>query len=760
MHKWIAISLVFFCLGILQAQETVLSGKVLDAKSGKSLPFSNIIFNDTKGITADSEGSYHISLTPGIYHVRVTHMGYESLKDTIELFSSEYSREIDFSLYPSTLYLDDVVVSASRYAQRIANTSVSMQVLKADRISNEHSFDLESSLQKLPGVDIIDGQANIRSGSGWSYGAGSRVLVMVDGLPLLSPDASDAKWNLLPMENISQVEVLKGASSALYGSSALNGVINIRTSWPGPKPETRFSLLNGVYLDPKRKELIWDDHRIAVYSGAQILHSRRIGNLDLVIGANAYTDPGYRQDNFEKRRRVNTKIRYRDRKVKGLDYGLSASLMQLDLKDFLLWKNAKEGAWVQNPDAVTHNQGHRIYLDPFVNYYSTNGARHQLRSRWFRTYNGFPDDPEIDNEASQLFTEYQYHRGFGFLELTSGLVYSRTWSEAKLFGDHNYQNFAVFAQADMQWEKLSLSLGGRWEYFELDDEEDSRPVFRAGMNYRVAPYSFLRASFGQGFRFPSIAEKYTTTSVGGVNIFPNPYLGSEEGWNAELGFRQGYSIGGFEGFLDVAAFWTEYRDMMEFSFGFYDTVTYLPTTEYISFDNMGFQSQNIGNALIRGIDVSLTGRASFGKVNLEYLIGYTYTDPSDQNTDSLYRAGKSCDGDMLKYRYKSSLTGDIGLAWKRMELGISHIRRSYMECIDQVFVDPFLGQLILPGYAEYREEHKDEPYSRTDVRIGFQLSKSVKASIMVRNLFNRENIGRPGDLGAGRSIVLQLSGSF
>jgi len=70
-----------------------------------------------------------------------------------------------------------------------------------------------------------------QGGSGYSYGAGSRVLVLVDDLPLLSPDAGDVKWDYLPVENISQVEIIKGASSVLYGSSALNGIINVRTAY-------------------------------------------------------------------------------------------------------------------------------------------------------------------------------------------------------------------------------------------------------------------------------------------------------------------------------------------------------------------------------------------------------------------------------------------------------------------------------------------------------------------------------------------------
>jgi iron complex outermembrane receptor protein len=107
-----------------------------------------------------------------------------------------------------------------------------MEVIKPSLVENTNATTMESIVDQVPGVNVIDGQANIRGGAGWSYGAGSRVLVLVDDIPQLSADASDAKWTFIPTENLEQVEVIKGATSALFGSSALNGVINFRTAYP------------------------------------------------------------------------------------------------------------------------------------------------------------------------------------------------------------------------------------------------------------------------------------------------------------------------------------------------------------------------------------------------------------------------------------------------------------------------------------------------------------------------------------------------
>src|SRR5205085_5635963 len=114
-------------------------------------------------------------------------------------------------------------------------------------IESRNAVAMDEGLDYIPGVNIIDGQANIRGGSGWSYGAGSRVQIMVDDLPQLTADANDAKWNFFPVENLEQIEVIKGASSVMFGSSALNGVMNIRTAFPRDTPSTKVSLFGGMY---------------------------------------------------------------------------------------------------------------------------------------------------------------------------------------------------------------------------------------------------------------------------------------------------------------------------------------------------------------------------------------------------------------------------------------------------------------------------------------------------------------------------------
>jgi iron complex outermembrane receptor protein len=111
---------------------------------------------------------------------------------------------------------------------------------------------------------------------------------------------------------------------------------------------------------------------------------------------------------------------------------------------------------------------------------------------------------------------------------------------------------------------------------------------RVGATYQIAEATFLRASYGQGYRFPCIAEKFIRTSAAGLEIYPNEQLQPEYGQSAEIGVKQGIVLGKFKSYLDVAIFWMEYTDMMEFTFGQYGRPLIDPLF------GLGFKSINIG----------------------------------------------------------------------------------------------------------------------------------------------------------------------
>jgi iron complex outermembrane receptor protein len=298
---------------------------------------------------------------------------------------------------------------------------------------------------------------------------------------------------------------------------------------------------------------------------------------------------------------------------------------------------------------------------------------------------------------------------------------------------------------------LGLSAGMRFERYELDNRvEYSRPVFRAGMNYQLGESAFLRASFGQGYRFPSVAEKFTATNVGSLNVFPNPDLSSESGWNGEIGLKQGLKMHEWYGYVDIAGFWSEYRDMIEFNFGIYGPSP-VPTL-----DDYGFKALNVGNTRIAGFEISVAGEGNAGSVPLTLLAGYTFMHPVDLDARDSLGSGS---GNILKYRQRHSVKADAEIQIRRFIFGTTMVFNSRMEKIDEVFLDNLYGNLILPGFPDYWEENNGAIFV-ADARCIYKLTGFMKIGLVVKNIFNREYVGRPGDIQPPRNITLRLAFDF
>ncbi len=727
------------------SQQAVVSGLVTDASDKGPLAGVNIIVNSAGTGATDENGRYSISINPGKHVIAFRFIGYDQEEIDIDAVAGvKYTYNLH--LHPQMIQLSTAVISASKYEQHISDVTVSMEVIKPDFIESQGTRQLDEVLRLLPGVDVMDDQASIRGGSGYSYGAGSRVMLLVDGLPMLTGDVNDVKWNYIPIEMIGQVEVIKGASSALYGSSALNGVISVRTSTPSEFPETVVNLSGGFYNYPERKELShwWDG--VPFFGGIKMSHQRKEGPFDISLGMNVYGDEGYRTDNYQRYGRLTGGLRYSPAKVKGLSAGFHTSFHLQKTSDFLLWTDADSGAWVQDPVSVSPTNGTRFNIDPYITYFDKREGEHQLKTRYFMNRNDFPDDPDKQNGSDYYFGEYQYLKKFrNDMHLAAGTAASFTDGQSELYGDHTGTTLALFTQLDRRFfKRLSASLGLRWERYTLDDTDDeSKPVLRAGVNYHAWKASYFRASFGQGYRYPSMAEKYTATSLGSLNIFPNPDLTPETGWSAEAGIRQGYRFGNWSGFIDLAGFWTEYQDMMEFTFGLY-----LPDSNTVpTLDHLGFKSLNIGAAKITGIDFSVNGQGQAGKAIFNYFAGYTYMNPIDLSADTL-------DDPILKYRYRHSAKGDIEILIKNYSAGLTITYQSFIERIDEAFEMEILGQEFFPGLEEYRNEN-DKGAIVVDLRAGWQFTPSSGISLIVKNVFNREYMGRPGDIQPPRNITVQ-----
>lgn len=773
--KYILTGAFFYTCQIYAQTLGVVKGVVKDKSNNETLPGAVVSVDKTKGTSTDINGYFLFSAPEGTYDLVCDLVGYSKFTKSISVKAND-TITVDIELTNGNQLLDEVVISAGRFEQKLSDVTVSMEVIKPYLVENKNTQSFDLIMNQIPGVVVSDGQASIRGGSGYSYGAGTRVLMLVDEMPLITADAADIKWNYIPLENMEQIEVIKGAASALFGSSALNGVINMRTAYAKDKPQTTVTLFGGSYDAPKRSVLKWWKGTSQTQTGMNFSHAEKLGNLDLVLGGHMFNDEGYRYLEKEKRSRFNANLRYNFKKIPGLSAGVNTNMMETRGGLFFLWQ-AADSAYIPQGRTIQVFSNQRLNIDPFVTYFSKGGGKYSLRTRYYLTNN--TNDKNQGSRAELYYSELQYQKRFkNNLTMTYGGVYMEQQVIAdSLYGRHSGKNYSAYAQFDYKYKKLTASLGIRGEYNSIDTSYTRgyinskinnlpfQPVFRAGLNYQLKQFTFLRASFGQGYRFPTIAEKYVSTAVSALKIFPNPNIQPELGWSAEIGIKQGFKISNFKGFVDLAGFWTEYQNMVEFIFDVYGARTGL---FYLDQQNIGFKSQNVGRARINGIDVSVTGTGKIGPVNISLLTGYTLTNPINPNFNpAVDTLGSLPNSNLLKYRNRHLYKNDIQFDYKKFSFGISNRYYSFMENVDRRFVEPLFKEYgpgldnlyILPGLTEYREKNKKGDWIH-DLRMSYQLSKLLKASFIVNNLLNAEYSLRPGDIRPPRMFIGQLMLKF
>ena len=899
---------------------TEVSGIVTDFQTREPLIGVTIydVNNPTVGTVTDIDGRYSITLdTKKAVQLSFSYVGY----DTETYLVTSVLTKLDVPLLPHNEKLDEVVVTAGRFEQRKTDVTVSMEVIKPEMLRSQAPTDLSATLQTLPGVEIIDKQPSIRGGGGWTYSVGSRCQVLMDEMTILNPKTGEINWNNVPLENVAQVEVIKGASSVLYGSSALNGVINVRTQRPGLKPETKVSGYVGIYDNYKNYK--YTGARLPLYYGAEASHSRRIGNFDVSAAISGFKDEGYRKQSFNDRVRLGGNMTYHVPMPEGkyMTVGANMNYVANRYGDFFIWRSPKDPL---HPSPLTNmgRKEHNFNIDPFLNYDDTDkGISHKLRTRFYMTSDNLTTPSErmstedlakwgvtsfdmnkagsliekigngstildafvsiygtelipILNDLSRSPLNYTnlinhgidlVQKGFGYtgtvaelqdavayamslvadnnptrpemtyngyvdyqfskswksgVRLTTGINWSHITNTANITGTHQTDNLAAYLQYDHRIvNRLSLSAGVRFEYYRMDNDFKEaniqignwlcpvRPVVRAGLNWEIYKAGFLRASFGQGYRNPSITEKFARKDIGGVGVYPNHNIKPERGYNAELGYMQLYKFGPITGMLDVAGFYTEYRDMIEYQFGLFrnsdftminsiddvidegkQMIENIKQTKSLNNAGIGIGAQfvNVGHARIYGAEISTNGKVDINKdMNLMYTIGYTFTEPEDLDnkkrieeektyTDPLQMKNKSNDSKYLKYRNKHSFKATIDYNYKWLSLGVNMMYRSKMLAVDYLMVDerekaePDLmdyARKFIFGYEDgvslhdYWMDHNKGTFTM-DLRATVRFKEYAEVQFLVNNLLNTEYSFRPMALAAPRTFVCRLNLKF
>ncbi len=743
----------------LPAQSIVYSGTVLDKISSNPLIGANVSF-DKRGTVTDIDGKFEISLEESTKIV-FSYLGYETV--TVEVKESQ--NDVIIKMEASDNVLDAATVTGSRYEQKIGESTVSIDILPTKLIERTNVTNVSDALVKVPGVQILDGQANIRGGSGFSYGAGSRVILLLNDLPILNPDSAFPNWADVPVENIGQVEVLKGSASATYGSSALNGIINVRTKYATSEPETKVTMGTRVFDGFKREEVVsaegWKGEAFV-----NAVHRSKINeDLDIVVHGYYSKLNSYADSTFQNRGRFgfSTKYRISDQ----LTVGLNGMINRAHNSSFFIWRNNSDAILKPLPGTVSETRNTRLIIDPYITYFDKWKGRHKLQARYYFVNND--NSLNQSNASKNLFTEYQYQKDIEQLnlKLTGGIVNQFLNTDSELFSDTQFSAYNVggYLQLDQNlFQKLNLSAGARYEFnnltipdgFEVDGNlvnpnglDDGRLIYKAGLNFQLAEYSFLRSSYGQGYRYPTIVERFISTTFGSFGIFSNPELLPESGYNLEVGLKQGFRVGTFKGFLDLAGFYQRYSNMMEFTFTSINGL-------------FGFQSQNIGDTQIRGFEIGIGGELKIAKLPIRLFGGYTYIDPTYLDFDDSFSLRSSLSSsaeadsltqNVLKYRSKHNFKIDAELEYNQFTLGVALNSASSMINIDRAFYTFGIG-----GIREYRIDYGSS-YSILDLRVGYKI-KNVELGLQLNNVLNKEYTIRPAELEAPRNIGLRVGLSW
>jgi outer membrane receptor protein involved in Fe transport len=220
--------------GIVAYSQTTISGRVIDAETGEPLIGATIIVEGTStGAVTDFDGKYvlNVSEEPP-FNITISYTGYSTRNVEVTSLGEDLVIRLDYT----ATNLDEVVIGASRTPERIFESPVSVERFGLREIKNTSAESFYGGLQNLKGVDINTNSLTFQSINtrGFATFANNRFLQLVDGMDNSAPGLNFVLGNLVGMSEleVQSVEILPGASSALYGAGAFNGILFMRSKNP------------------------------------------------------------------------------------------------------------------------------------------------------------------------------------------------------------------------------------------------------------------------------------------------------------------------------------------------------------------------------------------------------------------------------------------------------------------------------------------------------------------------------------------------
>ncbi len=600
-----------------------IAGTIQSAKDGSPLPGADVLVEGTfLGASASRTGNFLVEkVLPGVYTIRASMMGFKTVRLKNVRVLAGKTTTLTIRLQEDVVQMAPVVVVGTKEAQELLKSPVSVSVIQSKEIVRRGAVDVVEAVGQIPGVLFIGNQINLRASSGFMYGAGTRVLFMIDGVPVHASDTGEINWDLIPLLDIDHIEVIKAAGSFLYGGNALGGVVNIVTKKPTARARTAYHVDWGVYDKPFYKQWEWTsrnryyDCRGLHFNRQDLSYSQQLGKLGLRLTASRYVSTGYQMVGFFHRMVFTGKFHFAF--TPNTDLTLFGTYMQDNRGEPVMWRDQAHVFLPMDAEMETN----RIHIKNGTAYAK---LRHVFSSKLSGSFRVSLNDVLLGNQydrpgeffpavgpATELSFNWIPKPAHEFL---FGMETRIDRGRNKWIGTHEAKNFGPYFQ--YQWQPLPVlkfTSGLRLDYYKLDQRKAELELSpRLAVNYFPAASVSLRASAGRGYRAPSIVERFLTLSLAGFEVYPNPQLKSERSWSYELGARANLTPSWY---VDAALFQNDFWDMIE------------PTIDITS---NSIQFLNIGRPRIYGLELTTEGRWWHNRLGLD--VNFTILDHKDLQT--------------------------------------------------------------------------------------------------------------------------------
>jgi outer membrane receptor for ferrienterochelin and colicins len=628
------IFFLFFCfLSTIQLSaetpvptDANIFGHVINSDN-EHIPYINIsIKNTTVGTVTDATGHYSFkNLKEGTYTLVVSGVGYKSEEKTVTVIKNK-TQEVNFSIKEDVLNLNEVVVTSNRSSQSRTEAPVIVSTISTKQLETTQSNVLGEGLNYCTGLRFENDCQNCGFSQIRMNGMeGPYSQILINSRPIFSGLAGVYGLELIPSNMIEKLEIVRGGGSALYGSNAIAGTVNLILKDPKSNSfeagynvsliGTGVSGSNGPVADHNinfNTSLVNDDHTagIAIYGNSRTRkmfdangddYSEIAPMKNTVIGTRLFYRPAYKSklsvDFFNIREERNGGDKQ--------DYPLHerdiAEAVKHDMKNLAL----NFDQYFRKSDLLSiYASGQYLVRD---SYYGANQSLNDYGNTKDKTY-ALGAQYKLDLTSSSLMVgienrgDYLIDKKLGYPTYTivdnpkaeqqgeEDKIIEVGHVNNRIITDQSLQTIGGFAQYEIKFGKLKVLAGARLERYSISDVQDSKldksgNVFipRANLMYDITPYLQVRGGYSRGYRAPQVFDEdlHVNTS-GAIQVIHknDPDLKQENSNSMTLSLDFNKNIGGVYTSLLVEAFYTKLENPFQNIVGDMDdngVVTYTRT---------------------------------------------------------------------------------------------------------------------------------------------------------------------------------------